>query len=299
MWLITPVGFFSIVQKPDDKQAGTLTIRARVHGDLAALKLHYLPGMGPIKESSDADYRFRATAPRKEVSAATARLIDEIDYSNFKSEVARLQGHARSNLYHDVWSVLYKLQTAPEFKDKELSADSYGGVFVSGGNRVVGGHERDIAILDAGEKSFTAIPRPEHTEVQPEGHRDQLRETVTADVFEEKHTIVKVGGEGGELALVGIRIGEVWRFRVESNEAAMSGFLDDDDQIAVPEKPWVETWRSGLKQLDCYPWTELYPLEVHEEFRVPILEELQSRQKKGVAVDRDHWGRALGMKFVD
>jgi hypothetical protein len=30
MWLLTVFGFFSIVEKPDDRQAGTVTIRARV-----------------------------------------------------------------------------------------------------------------------------------------------------------------------------------------------------------------------------------------------------------------------------
>lgn len=70
MWLITPVGFFSIVQKPGDKQNDTLTVRSRVRSDLAALKQHYLPGLGLIQESHDTDYRFRAVAPRSEVSAA-------------------------------------------------------------------------------------------------------------------------------------------------------------------------------------------------------------------------------------
>ena len=34
MWLITPTGFFSIVQKPGDAAANTLTVRARVRQDL-------------------------------------------------------------------------------------------------------------------------------------------------------------------------------------------------------------------------------------------------------------------------
>ena len=45
MWLMTPSGFFSIVQKPEDEQAGTLTIRARVRGDLERLRETCLPGM--------------------------------------------------------------------------------------------------------------------------------------------------------------------------------------------------------------------------------------------------------------
>ncbi len=28
MWVLTPYGFFSIVQKPDDASRGTLTVRA-------------------------------------------------------------------------------------------------------------------------------------------------------------------------------------------------------------------------------------------------------------------------------
>jgi hypothetical protein len=67
MWLVTPIGFFSIVQKPGDKKNGTLTVRSRVRSDLAALKQHYLPGLGTIQESHDTDYRFRAVAPRAEV----------------------------------------------------------------------------------------------------------------------------------------------------------------------------------------------------------------------------------------
>jgi len=98
MWLITSIGFFSVVQKPGDKQNGTLTVRSRVRSDLAALKQHYLPGLGPIQESLDTDYRFRAVAPRAEVSAAMARMIEDLDYGNFKSEVAKKQGPKRASL---------------------------------------------------------------------------------------------------------------------------------------------------------------------------------------------------------
>lgn len=44
MWLITLIEFFSIVQKSGDRQAGTLTVRARVRSDIAALKQNYLLG---------------------------------------------------------------------------------------------------------------------------------------------------------------------------------------------------------------------------------------------------------------
>ena len=137
MWLITPIGFFSIVEKPSDKLVRTLTVRARVHSDLVALKQQYLPSLGTIKESLDTDYRFRATAPREEVSAAMAFLVNALDYSNFKSEVAKHQGHPRSKLHHEVWSILYKLQVNSTFEQKAPSADSYGGVVISGGSKIL------------------------------------------------------------------------------------------------------------------------------------------------------------------
>ena len=110
MWLITPTGFFSIVQKPGDAPANTLTVRARVRQDLDALREQFLPGLGEIEESRSNDYRFRAVAPRAEVAAAMADMVNRLDYSNVKSQVAKVQGPKRAHLYHEVWDVLYRLQ---------------------------------------------------------------------------------------------------------------------------------------------------------------------------------------------
>lgn len=662
MWLITPIGFFSIVQKPGDKQNDTLTVRSRVRSDLAALKQHYLPGLGLIQESHDTDYRFRAVAPRSEVSAAMARMVDGLDYSNFKSEVAKKQGHKRASLYHQVWDVLYHLQTDPAFVEQEPVAESYGGVVVSGGRKVLlreptkhhggyawtfakteakpgesprdaalravrektgydadirisvpgafkgsasstcyyvmdakhppakpnwqtaalcwvsfdeardlirqspnaEGRDRDLAILDAAEKSADKIAYNEHPNVQPEDWQelkamperqtvlypklwfnpdemvkirrgffptvmeqkwflyftgDRLRmhrswtgilifdvgfafdpkggayvtdvvvnrenreysntdddedlklleeiiryhllqpldepevdgfvkamslaiqpkylgspevvttlvkevfdvairaiaDEATEDDFVEavgkviaaftdddagytrmpgwhsaeqmgsyvkkyligadqgeclaeilgngmtaliaklqeilggflkdpaanweehalvqlnalhqfvvtvllgtntvvsaektlsdfhwmpvaasiggKQVIVEVGAEGGSLTLYGIQSPDGWQFRAETNEAA----LDDGDTPDLPELPWVATWRSALKQLDAYPWTQLYPLKVHPEFSDRVFKALQTRKKKGLAIDWDQWGHVLNI-FVD
>jgi 8-oxo-dGTP pyrophosphatase MutT (NUDIX family) len=154
MWLITPIGFFSIVQKATDKTGDTLTVRARVRSDLEALRERYLPSLGAITESRSNDYRFRAVARRSEVAAAAAAMIDALDYSNFKNEVARRQGRKREALYHDVWDVLYALQqadfeaqpgrnlpqTSPVAATSHWSiplADAYGGVLVSPERRVL------------------------------------------------------------------------------------------------------------------------------------------------------------------
>lgn len=113
MWLITPVGFFSVVQKASDVAADTLTVRARVCGDLEALREQYLPNLSDVQESKTNDYRFRAVAPRADVAAAMANMVNHLQYSNFKNQVAKVQGSSRAHLYHDVWDVLYRLQTEP------------------------------------------------------------------------------------------------------------------------------------------------------------------------------------------
>ena len=110
MWIITKIGFFSIVQKPWNKPDDSLTIRARVYDDLVRLK-SYLPSMSDIITSEDSDYRYRATADREAVMAAMSKLTAYLDYDNFKNEVASRQGYARAAIYGEVWEVLYRLQS--------------------------------------------------------------------------------------------------------------------------------------------------------------------------------------------
>ncbi len=153
MWLLTPYGFFSVVEKPGDAEGGSLTVRARVRSDLDSLRTVVLPELGPIEESESTDYRYRARAPRAAVAAAMARLAETLDYSNFKNAVADRQGAKRAKLYHDVWDVLYRMQGNPAFEApgarprrplavaKAASvipkADAYGGVLVDAKGRVL------------------------------------------------------------------------------------------------------------------------------------------------------------------
>ena len=111
MWLFTKTGFYSIVEKPED--APRLTIRARDRGDLVRLKKHYLPEMSKIVVLKQSDYEFRAFAPRQAVARMMSRIASEINYSNFKDEIFREQGLARSSLYHRVWTVLLELSRGP------------------------------------------------------------------------------------------------------------------------------------------------------------------------------------------
>ena len=107
---MTPIGFFSIVEKPNDRNDGTLTVRARVEGDLTALKARYLPELGEIQAHLGTDYRYRGVAPREAVARALSQLTLALDYSNFKDEVSRVQGSERAWVYGEVWNSLYRLQ---------------------------------------------------------------------------------------------------------------------------------------------------------------------------------------------
>lgn len=104
MWIFTPVGFISIVQKPDDIKTGTLTVRARVKGDIARV----FPG---TKETAGGgtDYAYRAKVPREVVAKAIHDQIMGLDWDNFKNSIKDDDHH---HLCNGVWHVGYRHQAA-------------------------------------------------------------------------------------------------------------------------------------------------------------------------------------------
>jgi|GEM_PF-947021 8-oxo-dGTP pyrophosphatase MutT (NUDIX family) len=146
MWLITNFGFFSIVEKPNDKGGITLTVRSRVKADLLALRDRYLPEMGEIVANVGTDYQYRAKVSRNALANANARIMHDIDYSNFKNSVAEQQGLDRSHVYSGVWNVLYELQeiyNEPSLSELQptgtpvAAETSYGGVLFDNDGRVL------------------------------------------------------------------------------------------------------------------------------------------------------------------
>src|SRR5689334_12878313 len=108
MWLITTVGFFSVVQRhPDDD---FLTVRARVAEDLDHLRATYLPELTETTTCTTCDYKYRATVRHSDFARACAKLVENIHYDNFKSEVGRTHGWERESIYHEVWHDLHRLQ---------------------------------------------------------------------------------------------------------------------------------------------------------------------------------------------
>jgi hypothetical protein len=107
MWILTSFGFFSVVQK---QGSDVLTVRARVREDLERLREQYLPSLSPTTAGAGSDYRYRATVPHEHLALAMASIVRHIDYSNFKSEVVRVEGRSRAAIYHDVWDALWQLE---------------------------------------------------------------------------------------------------------------------------------------------------------------------------------------------
>jgi hypothetical protein len=109
MWLFTTIGFFSVVQKkPSD---AFLTVRARVASDLDNLRQQYMPSLSPTSSKGGTDYPYRATISHADFGAGMAKIGEGIKYSNFKSEVARKMGSRRSEVYHKVWDVMFRLES--------------------------------------------------------------------------------------------------------------------------------------------------------------------------------------------
>lgn len=105
MWIFTPFGFFSIVQKPGQ---ALLTVRARAAADLDNLRTH-VPELSKTIHTPKADYQYRATVPAVSLAIGLGDFITGIDYDNFKDEVARRQGYERAGLYGQVWGLVRRL----------------------------------------------------------------------------------------------------------------------------------------------------------------------------------------------
>jgi len=122
MWIFTRYGFFSAVcaregtgehGRPIDPDR--IMVRARVQSHLLALKQRFpdLLGRCEIREFSATDYAFRIFVQKSQWTLVLAGLAEDIDYENFKSEVARHQGKdgaAYEQSLHAVWSVMHRLQ---------------------------------------------------------------------------------------------------------------------------------------------------------------------------------------------
>jgi hypothetical protein len=110
MWVFTVDGFYSAVENKDDPSLLTVRTRTRqdaanLQGALARIRCHVEVVATPL-----ADYGWRLFVPRDKWATYLHNVVEAIDYTNFKDEVAKVQGQKRADVYHDVWATMWDLQ---------------------------------------------------------------------------------------------------------------------------------------------------------------------------------------------
>ena len=122
MWLFTKYGFYSAVcarqgdgghGQPVDPNRIMVRARLRPHAEALKARFSDLLGGCEIKEFAGTDYAFRIFVDKPVWSQVLVELTEDMDYDNFKSEVARFQGRDGADYehsLHEVWSVMYRLR---------------------------------------------------------------------------------------------------------------------------------------------------------------------------------------------
>lgn len=118
MWIVTPIGFFNIVQQDSDREKGLLTVKARSLEDIDNFNKRLEGGEVAIEESMTADYRYRLKAHHIEVANVIGYMVRDIDYGKTKPAISK-NFPERAGIYLDVWDVLGIIQYAEAPKDRE------------------------------------------------------------------------------------------------------------------------------------------------------------------------------------
>lgn len=108
MWIMTPYGFFSIVQvnegPPHRVDVNVMQIRARNRAHLEALKEAARISLPPIRAKGGTDYPYRIITTREVVGKIMIDIVCDINYKNFKGEVTGWRGdYTFVDFLHKVW----------------------------------------------------------------------------------------------------------------------------------------------------------------------------------------------------
>ena len=106
MWMVTPLGAFSVRCSPADIRNGTLTIESKMRSDLEALVAAVLPSACPIVEVLSKSRGFMIRCGRGEVALALATLAMDLNYDNFVEKFTDLQGSARIEGHEPLWQAI-------------------------------------------------------------------------------------------------------------------------------------------------------------------------------------------------
>ncbi len=106
MWMVTPLGAFSIRCTAADATKGTLTVESRTRSDLEALITAVLPSACPIVEVIARTRGFMTRCGRGEVALGLATLALDLNYDNIIEEFTDQQGSDRSAGNQSLWQAI-------------------------------------------------------------------------------------------------------------------------------------------------------------------------------------------------
>ncbi len=107
MWLATKLGFYSVVRKGRDYH-----VRARLKRDLLNLKEFTGCNAKLIQSPPTADYRWRMIVRLDVWQAIMVRLVDSVDYANFKSKIDHTPDQCEKHgAYARLWAELHQIQS--------------------------------------------------------------------------------------------------------------------------------------------------------------------------------------------
>ena len=115
MWILTKIGFYSIIKKPSHLNPdgpAVFNIRGRDKDDLKRLAELISPDLAklPVVHEYDySDYPYRVYLhTQEEMDAVMAKLSVLIDYDNFNDTIkATPHQKAKIEPYEELWSLLY------------------------------------------------------------------------------------------------------------------------------------------------------------------------------------------------
>ena len=104
MWIFTTSGFVSAVRNPNDR---TIIVRSRDHASLVQISKQ--SGV-KISQTPLADYPYRIEIGHDQFVEWVKNQAMDIEYFNFKSEVALTKGKGFARALTKVWSTMHEVE---------------------------------------------------------------------------------------------------------------------------------------------------------------------------------------------
>jgi hypothetical protein len=132
--------------------------------------------------------------------------------------------------------------------------------------------------------------------------QDSLRQDQKRRVGKMKHNkqelILKLGAMGGSISVWSVNAKDGTRsFVVKTNESTLKEFMDEEDAEGIgfeSETERLHSFADALIALGDYPWHELYPMFVHQDFVDPVLAAVKELGGEKVVT---RWRRKLNGGF--